>query len=129
MTDKPVCPKCGFEFPQPLESCPACGVIVEKYAPEQRKIVPSMVQITTGDLPEAYDILKPVYFSVSNKGVFSSQLKKLAQKHGFSRDRSAGDRGTDVFWLLAGEWPADHQDFPRAFVAAQVGVPVRTCDT
>jgi len=109
------CPKCGFISAAAIDSCPQCGVIFAKFAPEKRKIVPSTVRITTGDIKEDYEILKPVFFSVSNKGVFSSQLKKLAKKHNIV-GVSAQGRGADLLWIFAGEWPVEHQDFPIAFV-------------
>ena len=37
------------------------------------------VIVTTGDLKADYGIIGPVYFQVSNKGVFSSALSKLVR--------------------------------------------------
>ena len=37
--------------------------------------------VTTGDLKNDYEILGPVYFSVSNKGLFGSQLGSLIKKY------------------------------------------------
>ncbi|MGI6327648.1 MAG: hypothetical protein ACOX1I_01595 [Dethiobacteria bacterium] len=34
------------------------------------------ILVTTGDLKEEYEIIGPVYFQVSNKGLISSQLSK-----------------------------------------------------
>jgi uncharacterized protein YbjQ (UPF0145 family) len=39
------------------------------------------ILVTTGDLKQEYDILGPVYFQVSNKGIFSNTLKKLSSKY------------------------------------------------
>lgn len=108
------CPKCGLEFPEPLDSCPGCGVIFARYTPETRKVVPSVVKITTGDIRDEYEILKPVFYSVSNKGVFSSQLKKLVKKHRIVAPQTGG-HAADLAWIFAGEWPVDYQDFPLAF--------------
>ena len=33
--------------------------------------------VTTGDLKQEYEVIGPVYFQVSNKGLFSSALSKL----------------------------------------------------
>jgi len=37
--------------------------------------------VTTGDVKRDYDIIEPIYFQVSNKGVFSSQLGKLKKAY------------------------------------------------
>ena len=37
--------------------------------------------VTTGDVKRDYDVLGPVYFQVSNKGVFSSALSKLVKQY------------------------------------------------
>ena len=39
------------------------------------------ITVTTGDLKRDYEIIGPVYFQVSNKGVFSSALSKLAKQY------------------------------------------------
>lgn len=39
------------------------------------------VIVTTGDLKSNYEIIGPVYFQVSNKGLFSSTLSKLKKKY------------------------------------------------
>lgn len=108
------CPKCGFVLVGRLDSCPKCGVIFAKFSTTKRKVLPSTVRVTTGDIREEYEILQPVYYSVSNKGLFSSQLKKLVKKHNIITPQTAG-HGTDLFWMFAGEWPVEYQDFPLAF--------------
>lgn len=37
--------------------------------------------VTTGDLKRDYEVIGPVYFQVSNKGLFSSALSKLIKKY------------------------------------------------
>lgn len=37
--------------------------------------------ITTGDIKKDYEIIGPVYFQVSNKGIFSSPLTILLKKY------------------------------------------------
>ena len=39
----------------------------------------SNVLVTTGDINREYEILGPVYFQVSNKGVFGSALSSLVK--------------------------------------------------
>ena len=41
----------------------------------------SNIIVTTGDLHKDYQVLGPVYFQVSNKGLFSSALGKLKEKY------------------------------------------------
>lgn len=41
----------------------------------------SKIIVTTGDIKQDYDILGPVYFQVSNKGLFGSALSKLVKKY------------------------------------------------
>ena len=39
------------------------------------------IVVTTGDLKCDYEIIGPIYFQVSNKGLFSSALSKLVNKY------------------------------------------------
>ena len=39
------------------------------------------ITVTTTDLKQEYEIIGPIYFQVSNKGLFSSALSKLIKKH------------------------------------------------
>ncbi len=39
------------------------------------------VIVTTGDLRKEYEVVGPVYFQVSNKGIFSSALSKLSNEY------------------------------------------------
>lgn len=82
----------------------------------------SNVIVTTGDIKREYEILGPVYFQVSNKGLFGSALSKLVaqyqdeiknmKKQGtMSQDRS--DWG-----FLYGEWSVGQSDFEKAFFIA-----------
>lgn len=82
----------------------------------------SNIIVTTGDLKEDYEILGPVYFQVSNKGVFGSALGKLKKKY---RDEIAAmkKRGTmsqnKADWgCLYGEWSVGQNDFEAAFFIA-----------
>ena len=49
-------------------------------AAEYRQKVNAVI-VTTGDLKEDYEIIGPVYFQVSNKGLFSSTLSDLVNKY------------------------------------------------
>jgi hypothetical protein len=80
------------------------------------------ITVTTADLSKQYDVLGPVYFQVSNKGVFSSAFSRLAKQY---RDelaklkkegRISKDRADWGF--LYGEWSARQTDFDKAFYIA-----------
>jgi hypothetical protein len=113
------CPHCNFLLTKPSDSCPRCGVIFAKLSQPQPPppVKTSHVIVTTGDLRVDYEIICPIYFAVSNKGLFSNQLKQLAKKHGFSSPPRDG-AGNDVLNGLAGEWPLGLQDFPLAFAVS-----------
>ena len=49
-------------------------------AAEYRQKVNAII-VTTGDLKEDYEIIGPVFFQVSNKGLFSSTLSELINKY------------------------------------------------
>lgn len=48
---------------------------------EERVAQSGRIIVTTADLKEEYDVLGPVYFQVSNKGIFSSTLEKLMKQY------------------------------------------------
>ena len=64
--------------------------------------------VTTADLKRDYDIIGPVYFQVSNKGIFSSALSKLTKQYSteIAEATKQGRVGADrVDWgLLYGEF-------------------------
>jgi hypothetical protein len=77
------------------------------------------ITVTTGDLKRDYEILGPVYFSVTNKGIFSSQLGDLVKKHKnkldqMKKDGAVGEERSD-WGLLYGEFSVGQNDFDKAF--------------
>ncbi len=85
------------------------------------KSINNMV-VTTGDLKQDYEIIGPVYFQVSNKGVFSSALSKLVKKYSdeIARMKKQGTMSQDrADWgFLYGEWSVGQSDFEKAFFVA-----------
>jgi uncharacterized protein YbjQ (UPF0145 family) len=78
--------------------------------------------VTTGDLARAYEVIGPVYFQVSNKGLFSSALSKLSKTYGdeiaqMKKQGQMGQARTD-WGFLYGEWSVGQTDFDKAFFVA-----------
>jgi hypothetical protein len=78
--------------------------------------------VTTGDLKREYDVIGPVYFSVTNKGFFGSPLDALIKKHKGQLDalkKEALLSTEKADWgFLWGEFSAGQNDFDKAFYVA-----------
>lgn len=78
--------------------------------------------VTTGDLKCDYDIIGPVYFQVSNKGIFSSALDKLVKRYSaeIAQMKKQGHMAQDLtdWGFLYGEWSVGQSDFEKAFFVA-----------
>ena len=79
--------------------------------------------VTTGDVQlRAYEILGPVYFQVSNKGLFSSALSKLVKQYSaeIENAKRRGQVGAPCAdWsILYGEFSVGQTDFEKAFFVA-----------
>ncbi|NLM03677.1 MAG: YbjQ family protein [Clostridiales bacterium] len=85
--------------------------------------------VTTVDLKKDYDVIGPVYFQVSNKGLFSSTLSKLVKKYSAeiaNRKREGIMSGDRADWgFLYGEWSVGQSDFEKAFFVAVEEMKVR----
>ncbi|WP_293833935.1 heavy metal-binding domain-containing protein [uncultured Phascolarctobacterium sp.] len=80
------------------------------------------VIVTTGDLKEDYEIIGPVYFQVSNKGMFSSTLSELVNKYSaeieeMKNNALMSERRTD-WGFLWGEYSVGQNEFEKAFFVA-----------
>ena len=75
--------------------------------------------VTTVDLKNDYQILGPVYFSVSNKGLFGSQLGTLIKKYKSEIEKLKKENllnPANADWgFLWGEFSAGQNDFDKAF--------------
>lgn len=82
----------------------------------------SNVIVTTGDIKRDYEILGPVYFQVSNKGVFGSALSKLVKQYQneIAQMKKNGSMSKDRpdWGFLYGEWSVGQSDFEKAFFVA-----------
>ena len=83
----------------------------------------SEIIVTTGDLKQDYEVIGPVYFQISNKGLFSSALSKLMKKYmselqELKKSGLANKEKSDWGWLY-GEYSFGMQnDFDKAFFIA-----------
>lgn len=80
---------------------------------------PQDVVVTTGDIKTDYDIIGPLFYQVSNKGVFSSALAKLKKTYReeleqLRRTGQAGELRAD-WGFLVGEYSVGQNDFDAAF--------------
>jgi hypothetical protein len=75
--------------------------------------------VTTGDLKQDYDVLGPVYFQVSNKGLFNNRLAKLVEAYSkeIQQMRKQGQMSEFKFdWgFLYGEYSVGQSSFEQAF--------------
>lgn len=82
----------------------------------------SRVIVTTGDLKQDYEVLGPVYFQVSNKGLFGSALGGYVKKYQaeIQEMKRAGTMSQErADWgFLYGEWSVGQSDFEKAFFIA-----------
>ena len=82
----------------------------------------SKIIVTTGDLNRNYEILGPVYFQVSNKGLFGSALGQYVKKYQaeIQAMKKSGTMSQDrADWgFLYGEWSVGQSDFEKAFFIA-----------
>lgn len=78
--------------------------------------------VTNGDLKQEYEVIGPIYFQVSNKGIFSSALSKLAKKYEteINQMRKNGLMGqAQADWgFLYGEFSIGQSEFEKAFFIA-----------
>ena len=86
--------------------------------------------VTTGDLKIDYDVIGPVYFSVSNKGLFGSQLGTLIKKYKteidtLKKEAMLTPERTD-WGSLWGEFSAGQNDFDKAFFIAVQELKLRS---
>lgn len=85
--------------------------------------------VTTGELKENYEIVGPIYFSVSNKGLFGSQLSTLIKKYKAQIEdlkKSSQITGERADWgFLYGEFSAGQSDFDKAFFIAVEELKIR----
>jgi uncharacterized protein YbjQ (UPF0145 family) len=82
----------------------------------------SRIKVTTGDLHVPYEIIGPVYFSVSNKGLLFNQLRELIAKYSelLSNMKDSGTMSdvTTDWSFLYGQFSVGQSQFDSAFFVA-----------
>ena len=78
--------------------------------------------VTTGDLDRPYEVLGPIYFQVSNKGLLGSSLDRLKRLYidEIQRMKTQGtmSHGQADWGFLYGEYSVGQNDFEAAFFIA-----------
>lgn len=113
------CMKCDSGNDSGKAVCQVCG------HPLKAVEVPKEIIVTTGDLRDNYRIIGPVFFQVTNKGIFSSQLGKLKKEYEgkIAEMRTKGRLSDstvdlDLWGVLIGEWSVGQTEFEVAFFIA-----------
>ena len=83
----------------------------------------SEIIVSTSDLKQEYEVIGPVYFQVSNKGLFSSALSKLVKQYKEELDQlrrnGLASKGNLDWGFIYGEYSFGMQnDFDKAFYIA-----------
>ena len=87
--------------------------------------------VTTSDLKRDYDIIGPVYFQVSSKGIFSNALSKLIKKYKAELKALQKESQTttndryDWGWLYGELSFGMENDFDKAFFVAVKEIQLR----
>ena len=80
------------------------------------------IVVTTGDLHCEYEIIGPVYFQLSNKGLFSSALSELTDKYKAQietmKKTGTMSEAKKDWGFLYGEWSVGQNQFESAFYIA-----------
>lgn len=109
------------DYKKEMMKSKAAKEAAEERAAEYRQKVNAVI-VTTGDLKEDYEIIGPVYFQVSNKGLFSSSLSDLVNKYSaeiedMKNSALMSERRSD-WGFLWGEYSVGQNDFEKAFFVA-----------
>ena len=96
---------------------------------EEREDAVEKIIVTTCDLKEDYEVIAPVYFQLSNKGVFSSAYSELYQKYRdklYQKKKQGVLSDSKVDWgFLYGERSVGQNEFDKAFYIAVEELKVR----
>ncbi len=78
--------------------------------------------VTTGDISRPYEVLGPVYFQVSNKGLFGSALDSYVKKYKTQiekiKNQGGVPAGVNNWGFVYGDWSVKQSNFEKAFYIA-----------
>lgn len=114
------CRFCQQEIQPTSVVCEHCGrELIPGRAVQLRS---SSMLVTTGDIKRDYDIIGPVYFQLSNKGLFSNAFLRLVAQYQseIAEAKKQGQVGAaQIDWgFLYGEFSVGQSDFDKAFFMA-----------
>lgn len=82
----------------------------------------SEIIVTTCDLKQDYDVIGPVFYQISNKGIFSSKLSKMGKQYKEEiqqRQQTGVMNDEPLEWSsLLVEWGVGQNEFQTAFFIA-----------
>lgn len=80
----------------------------------------SNIIVTTCDLKQDYEIIGPVFYQISNKGIFGSKLSKMRKEYeGMFAKQKNLDPNVRADWsFLFLEWGVGQEEFQYAFYIA-----------
>lgn len=87
-----------------------------------KKYLAREIAVTTGDLKQEYEIIRPVYFQLSNKGIFSSTYSLLEKQYKtqieqMKNNQMISQEKTD-WGFLYGAYSVGQNEFEKAFFIA-----------
>jgi hypothetical protein len=115
--------KCRFCQKEILATSIICEHCGRELIPGRAQVLrQSSMVVTTGDLKNEYEIIGPVYFQLSNKGLFSNALVRLTRQYEaeiFEAKKQGQVGAPRVDWgFLYGEFSIGQNDFEKAFFVA-----------
>lgn len=82
----------------------------------------SRIIVTTGDINRPYEIIGPVYFQVSNKGIFGNALEDYVEDYRSQiedmKNQSLMSADRTDWGFMYGEWSVGQSNFEKAFYIA-----------
>ncbi len=105
-----VCPKCSFQSPDGVDTCPKCGVIFARYSAEKTRVPSAQVLVSTTMISEPFAVIAPVYALATNK---HGQLDAAARKLGINVKSTTDFEVLSA--LVVGDSSANFQAFPVAW--------------
>ena len=98
-----------------------------------KKYLVREIVVTTGDLKQEYEIIRPVYFQLSNKGIFSSTYSLLEKQYKMQIEQMKKNKMISeekIDWgFLYGAYSVGQNEFEKAFFIATEELKKRAKNT